>query len=269
MLAAEAMHEASKRKKKERIMQILAAVKVVPDDQDIVASADGSLDFSKARPVVSEYDLNVIEAAAQLAEKTDSVVKTISVGPTNIDDSKLKKNILARGVDELNFVLNDAYDGIDAFATAQLLAKAADELGFDLIMVGDGSADLYAKQVGVQLANKLGIPYICGVVSCESDGSVLTCRRMLENELEAIEVSLPAVISILPDAATPRICGMKDILAAGKKPMNVTASDDNPEVKIDVISCKAPEQVERKCEILDAGDEDAIETFVAALKAVL
>lgn len=250
-------------------MQILAAVKVVPDDQDITAAADGSLDFSKARPVVSEYDLNVIEAAAQLAEKTDSVVKTISVGPASIDDSKLKKNILARGVDELTFVINDAYDGIDAFATAQLLAKSADALGFDLIMVGDGSADLYAKQVGVQLADRLGIPYVCGVVSCENNDSILTCKRMLENELETIEVSLPAVISILPDAATPRICGMKDILAAGKKPMNVAVSDDDPEITIDVISCKAPEQVERKCEVLDASDEDAIKTFAAALKAAL
>lgn len=250
-------------------MQILAAVKVVPDDQDIVATADGSLDFSKARPVVSEYDLNVIEAAAQLAEESGSAVKIVSVGPMSIDDSKLKKNILARGVDELNFVLNDAFDGIDAFATAQVLAKSADELGFDLIMVGDGSADLYAKQVGAQLADRLGIPYVCGVVSCEINGSTLTCKRMLENELETIEVALPVVASILPDAATPRICGMKDILAAGKKPMNVAISDDNPEIAIDVISCKAPEQVERKCEILDASDEDAIKTFATALKAAL
>ncbi len=250
-------------------MRILAAVKIVPDDQDITTAADGSLDFSKARPVVSEYDLNVIEAAAQLAEATDSSLATVSVGPASIDDSKLKKNVLARGVDELFFITNDAYDEIDARATAQLLADFTTGDSYDLIMVGDGSADLYAKQVGVQLADKLGLPYVCGAVTCEVSGSTLTCKRMLENEMETVEVSLPAVISVLPDAATPRICGMKDILAAGKKPMNVTASDTAPSEAIEVISCKAPKQVERKCEILDASDEDAINTFAAAIKAAL
>ena len=48
-------------------MQVVAAIKIVPDDQDIQVAADRSLDFSKARPVVSEYDLNALEAAAQLA----------------------------------------------------------------------------------------------------------------------------------------------------------------------------------------------------------
>ena len=48
-------------------MNIVAAFKVVPDDQDIQVSADGTLDYSKAKNTVSAYDLNAIEAAAQLA----------------------------------------------------------------------------------------------------------------------------------------------------------------------------------------------------------
>ena len=48
-------------------MNIIVAFKVVPDDQDIQVTADGSLDASKAPQKVSEYDLNAIEAAAQLA----------------------------------------------------------------------------------------------------------------------------------------------------------------------------------------------------------
>ena len=51
-------------------MQVVAAIKIVPDDQDIQVAADRSLDFSKARPVVSEYDLNALEAAVQLAAAT-------------------------------------------------------------------------------------------------------------------------------------------------------------------------------------------------------
>ena len=90
-------------------MNIIVALKVVPDDQDITAAADGSLDMSKAHQIVSAYDLNAIEAAAQLAEaQGDSSVKAVTVGGAAIDDSKLKKNILARGVDELFMVADDA-----------------------------------------------------------------------------------------------------------------------------------------------------------------
>ena len=48
-------------------MNIYVAVKVVPDDADIAVAADRTLDYSKARPTVSTYDLNAIEAGAQLA----------------------------------------------------------------------------------------------------------------------------------------------------------------------------------------------------------
>ena len=76
-------------------MNIFVAAKLVPDDQDIQVAADRSLDYSKAKPVVSVYDLNAIEAAAQLAKANDgSTVKVVSVGPKSIDDSKLKKNLL-------------------------------------------------------------------------------------------------------------------------------------------------------------------------------
>ncbi len=53
-------------------------MKVVPDDQDIVVAADRSLDYSKAHQVVSEYDLNAIEAAAQLAEELGATLYAVS-----------------------------------------------------------------------------------------------------------------------------------------------------------------------------------------------
>ena len=77
-------------------MNIVVAFKVVPDDQDIQVAADGSLDASKAPQKVSEYDLNAIEAAAQLSAANEgSQVFAVTVGGSRIDDSKLKKNVMA------------------------------------------------------------------------------------------------------------------------------------------------------------------------------
>ena len=220
-------------------MQVVAAIKIVPDDQDIQVAADRSLDFSKA-------------------------------GAASIDDSKTKKNVLARGMEALYLTADDACADMDAYATAQVLAPMVEDLdGWDVVLVGDGSADLYAKQTGAQLAARLNVPYVAGAIALEEDGGSLKVRRKTEDEVEVLSVPLPAVVSVLPEAAAPRIPGMKDILAAGKKPMEAVALAEAPAAALEVVSCKAPVQAERAMEVYDATDDGAVEKFAAALKAAL
>ena len=248
-------------------MNIIVPIKVLADDQDIVVAADRSLDDSKAHRIVSTYDLNAIEAAVQLASTHEgSKVVCVSVA----DDSKLKKGILARGVDELVMIADDACADLDAHATAAMLARLVDGLdAADLIVCGDGSADNYAQQVDVQLADALGLPVVTAVSAVSVEGAVATCDRMLETQLQTVQVDLPAVISVVPDIALPRIPGMKDILAAGKKPSSVNAASDVAAAVVDVVETKAPQQAERKMEVLDASVDGDLEKFAAALKAAL
>ena len=236
-------------------MNIVAAFKVVPDDQDIQVSADGTLDYSKAKNTVSAYDLNAIEAAAQLAAANEgSNVVAVTVGGADIDDSKLKKNVLARGVDELYMTADDACKGLDARATAVALAELVSKVGdFDVVLCGDGSADNYAQQVDVQLAAKLGLPVVTAATKITAKDGALEVERTLEDVVEVVEVPLPAVVSV----------------AAGKKPMNVAGADGAYESSIEVASCLAPKQADRKREILEASADGAIEQFAAALKAAL
>ena len=248
-------------------MKIIVPVKIVPDDQDIQVAADGSLDYSKAKPTISTYDLNAIEAAAQLAGADGSVV-VISVGPKSIDDSKTKKGILARGVSELYMAADDSLAGLDAFATASALAALVAEVGeYDLILCGDGSADNYAQQTDVQLACRLGLPVVNAACKIEAADGGIKVESVLEDTVETVICPLPAVVSVCPDIAVPRIPGMKDILAAGKKPMHAVAAAAEPSA-IEVLEVKAPEQADRKQEIMDASD-DNIAKFVAAIKATL
>lgn len=252
-------------------MKIAVAFKVVPDDQDIQVAGDRTLDYSKAKNAVSAYDLNAIEAAAQLAAAHEgSTVVAMTAGGASIDDSKLKKNVLARGVDELLMAADDALADMDAHATAAALASLAEQAGgFDLILCGDGSADNYAQQVDVQLAVKMGLPVVTAVTKMEVEGGVLKAERTLEDAVESVEVALPAVVSVAPDIAVPRIPGMKDILAAGKKPMNVGGAPEIPANSVETVSVLAPEQAARKLEVMDASEDGAIQKFAEALKAAL
>ena len=252
-------------------MNIIVPIKVLADDQDIVVAADRSLDDSKAHRIVSTYDLNAIEAAVQLASAhEDSKVVCVSVADAKADDSKLKKGILARGVDELVMIADDACADLDAHATAAMLARLVDGLdAADLIVCGDGSADNYAQQVDVQLAARLGLPSVNGATKIEAGSGSVTVERTLEDVVEVVEVPLPAVVSVAPDIALPRIPGMKDILAAGKKPSSVNAASDVAAAVVDVVETKAPQQAERKMEMLDASVDGDLEKFAAALKAAL
>lgn len=251
-------------------VKIAVAFKVVPDDQDIQVAADGSLDFSKAKGIVSAYDLNALEAAAQLAAANPgSTVTAVTAGPASIDDSKLKKNVLARGVDDLVMVADDALAGMDAAATAEVLAGVIADGGYDVVICGDGSADDYAQQVDVQLAARLAAPSVSAVTALAAEGDALKVERTLEDVVEEVLVPLPAVVAVSPDVAVPRIPGMKDILAAGKKPMAVTGAEAAPAATIEVVSCAAPEAAERACTVLDASEDGAVEQFVAAIKAAL
>ncbi len=252
-------------------MNIVVPIKLLADDQDIVVSADRSLDDSKAARIVSTYDLNALEAAAQLAASNEgSKVTAVSIADAKADDSKLKKGILARGIDELVMVADDACFGLDANATAAMLASLIDGLDdADLIICGDGSADNYAQQVDVQLADALGLPVVTAVSSVTLEDSAIVCDRMLETQLQTVRVNLPAVISVVPDVALPRIPGMKDILAAGKKPSAVNSAESAASSVIEVVETKAPQQNERKLEVLDASVEGDLEKFAAALKAAL
>ncbi|MEC4183265.1 electron transfer flavoprotein [Adlercreutzia sp. R21] len=252
-------------------MNIVVPVKIVLDDQDIVVNADGSLDESKARPVPSSYDLNALEVAVRLAEgDPEAKVTVVSVGASYIDDSKLKKGILARGADKIVMVADDKCGDLDAWQTANMLAATvAGAGGFDLIVCGDGSADNYAQQVDVQLAAALHIPVITAAATVVVQDGMVQCDRVLETCVQTVKADLPAVVSVVPDAAVPRIAGMKDILAAGKKPAEVVPATDVAQASVETVEVKAPEQVDRRQEIFDVSDEGGVASFVRALRAAL
>ena len=180
-------------------MKIVVAVKVVADDQDIFVAGDRSLDYSKAHQIISAYDKNAIEAAAQLAAANDGQVVVISAATTKATDAKLKKDILSRGVDELFMVADDSLETADSYATAQVLKGIIDEKcsDYDVILTGDGSADFYAGQVNVQLAAALGVPTINEVEIEEIKAPELAPRKQQIFEEGDIDAFAAAVAEAL------------------------------------------------------------------------
>ncbi len=253
-------------------MNTVACYKITPDNQDVAVAPDGSIDLAHAAMVLGEYDLMTIEEAAKVAEATEGRAVLLTAGGEALGDTKLVKAALSRGASELYSVSDPALADADAFQTATVLAAALGKMEYDLVICGEGSADRYEQQVGSLLGSLLGLPVVNAVSSIEPrDGSVVV-ERALENEVEVLEVALPAVVSVTTDINLPRIPQLKDILAAGKKPVTTWTLDEVGGLSsacVETVSVKAPGNVERKKVVYESGSAENVGELAANIRASL
>ncbi|SCM81912.1 putative electron transfer flavoprotein subunit (etfB-like) [uncultured Sporomusa sp.] len=255
-------------------MQIITCFKVVPEEQDITVTASGDLVFDRAKLTISNYDLNAIEAGAQLAEAHGAMMVGLSVGAANIDESKMKKNVLSRGPESLYLAADNSFADMDTCQTATVLKAAIEKIGaYDLVICGEGSSDIYAQQVGIQLGQLLNIPTINSISKITVEGKNVIVERSLEDEIEMLEIAMPAIISVTSDINLPRIPSMKQILAAGKKTSTVWTAAEiglaQPERTIEILETKAPKQADRKQEVIEGDSDEAVQKLIEVISKEL
>ncbi len=249
-------------------MKIVVCCKIVPDEELIQVRPDRTLAMADTPWKISQYDLNALEAAKQLSAATSGSVTALSVGSTAaLEPSKIRKDVLSRGADELNLVINDEHAFSDSLETAKSLAAALKDGGFDLVLCGTGSGDLYAQEVGVQLGELLGLPTVNNVTGITPKEGAVEVERTLEDSVEVLEMPLPAVLSVSSEINTPAVPAMRDIMRAGKKPVNVLdAALDGAVPAVETLEELAPEQQERRQEIVEGDNDEAVEALVRFLK---
>ena len=251
-------------------MKILVGCKVVPEEQDIAVNGE-TLELSKANPKISQFDLNALQAAVDIKEQNaDANIKVLSISGKGLENTKVRKDILSRGADELVVISNDKFENLLPCDTAEMFKQTASNLGFDLIICGDGSGDLFAGQTGLRVGALLDISAINCVNKIVSiDASKIVVQRELENEIEELEIALPALICVSTDINTPAIPGMKAILAAAKKPVNAMDSNFDLSGVVELKEVKAPKKKDRLKVIVEGDGDDKIAEFAANFKKAL
>jgi electron transfer flavoprotein beta subunit len=156
---------------------------------------------------------------------------------------------------------------------AAVLAAAVRRIGdVDLIITGDSSVDVAAKMVPTVLAGELGWPAVAEVSAVAGQAGALRVERAIPGGVQVLEISGPAVLAASADAAVPHIPGMKELLAAGKKPVDqleLSALDVSPPSAVTTVTGRArPERKARKGQLIDTTDPAAAaEELVTALRA--
>lgn len=187
-----------------------ADIKIAPDSRELI------LDRVDYR--ISDYDRNAIEEAVRLQERYGGTVTAVTAGTPAA--KKSLKDVLSRGPEKACFVWDSAFTELEPSQTAAILASViSSHLKYDLIICGEGSGDLYAQQVGPRLAENLGIPSAAFVSKITIEDGHVIAERKVEEGIEVVSMPLPALVTVLPEINTPRVPGLKDTLAAAKKPV--------------------------------------------------
>ena len=253
-------------------MNIVVCLKQIPDLQQIRIKDRKPL-VEGAPLIFGDMDKNALEEAVRIKEKVEGAkVIALAMGGKKLKDSI--KEALAIGADEAVLLMDPAFADSDAASKAQALAQAIEKLDeYDLIICGEGSTDNYSGQTGARLAEILDLPQITYVRELDvADGTIKATRNM-EESFEVVEADLPALVTVANEINQPRLASLRDILKAGRKPVQeFTAADlglAEDEVGaagsvVELVSNLAPEQ-DRK-QVVFEGDLDEVgESLIKAL----
>jgi electron transfer flavoprotein beta subunit len=210
------------RRGKKGLMNIIVCIKQVNDPEAPPSSFKIDPASNKVMPppgmppVISTFDEYAVEAALRIKEKMGGKVTAISLG-TNLQRDVVKKP-LSMGADDLVLLEDAAFADGDSWATAYALSMAIKKIGqFDVILCGRQAADWDSGQVGSGIAEILGIPSVTIAKKVEVAAGKAIVDRVIPDGIESVEVTLPALITLSNEHATPRYPNVKGIMAAKRK----------------------------------------------------
>lgn len=179
--------------------------------------------------VISSFDENALEVALKMKDKNpgNTTITVFTVGEQ--DATKALKKALSMGADEAVLITDPALCNAPPSYVASALALAIKKLPpYDLVLSGCVSGDWSDGVVGGFVAEILGMPFLACATAIEtSENGMLRIARSGENGVEIWENPQPLSVSIISNASNaPRYPKMKDIMAAGKKPLTRWAAAD-------------------------------------------
>jgi electron transfer flavoprotein beta subunit len=202
-------------------MRIVVPIKQVPETNAVsMDEATGTMIREGVEAIINPLDLYAIELAIRLREQYGGEVVAVSMGPPKAVTAL--REAIAMGVDSGVLISDKAFAGSDTWATSCVLAAAMRKLAagggaVDLIICGERATDGDTGQVGPGIASFLDLPvasYVSKVEPAGADARTLVVHRLVEEGYEVLEVDLPAVLTVVKEAADPRLPTLRGKLKA-------------------------------------------------------
>ncbi|MBX9672502.1 MAG: electron transfer flavoprotein subunit beta/FixA family protein [Candidatus Obscuribacterales bacterium] len=221
-------------------LKIAVCTKAVPDTETRIAIAADkkNIDFAGVRFVTSPFDEFAVEEALKLKEKHGGETVVFSLG--GAECTAVLQDSLARGIDSAVHINDPDFANLDTLSTAKVLAAAIKDGGYDIVLLGQQGVGGDNSQVPSMLAELLDWPQTTMVVKLEVEGNQFKAEREIEGAHEVVTGSLPAVFSAQKGLNEPRYPGIKGVMAAKRKTIEVKSAESlGLKGKVSTELCKA------------------------------
>jgi len=214
-------------------MHIVVCAKRIPDpevsaiifriDPDTLRRAE----MAGLQMVMSPYDEQCFEAALRIREQLDEEVRITAISLGDNADIKIFKRAFSWDVEAGIFLCDPAFAGGDGYTTALALAAAIRKLGdVDLVLAGRQAADRDEGVVGFGIADLLDVPLLPCAADVKVHDDCVVIERVLDNGVETLEASLPAVVTISNEIGEARRPSMRQVMRAGRQKPTVWNAGD-------------------------------------------
>lgn len=234
---------------------IIVLIKQIPDLELI------KINPSTGEPVLDgvpyrfeNLSKNAVETAVRIKEKNGGKITAILFG--NDKATQVMKEAYAMGVDE-GFILT-GYQESNPRVTASVLAQKIKQIPHDMVILGNQSADSMTGLLPGLISSMIDEPLLSSAISLEVNNKTVKISSGTEREVLEMEASMPAVISVAQEINEPRFPPVMQIIAAGRKKINIEATQVQYEQMSKLISRKAPKS-DRKRIIFEDADKGAQE----------
>ena len=200
-----------------RPINCVVLVKQVPDTHNVtgeVMTKEGTMNRGALSAIFNPEDLNALEMALEIKERTGGTVTVVTMGPPKA--ANILRDSLFRGADSVVLLTDRKFAGADTLATSYVLKCAVEKIGnYDLVLAGRQAIDGDTAQVGPQTAEKLGIPQITYAEQIiEITDKTLTVQRALDHGSEIVRCTFPCLLTVVNTANQPRPANVRRQMAS-------------------------------------------------------
>ena len=208
-------------------MRIVVAMKQVPDTAEVRIDPERNTLVRDGVPsIMNPFDAYALEEGLRWKDALGGEVIALTMGPPQAE--AILREAVSMGADQAVLLSDRAFAGADTWATSHTLAAAVAKLApVDLVLTGKQAIDGDTAQVGPGMAATLDWPqltFVGRVLGIE--GGRIRVERYVEGGVETLDSSLPAVVTVLKDANTPRMPSLRGKMKARSLQVTVwTAAD--------------------------------------------
>ena len=206
-------------------MKLLVPVKRVVDyNVKVRVRSDGSgVETAGVKMSMNPFDEIAIEEAVRLKEKgVATEIVAVSIGVPQCQETL--RTALAMGADRAILVQTD--ESPEPLAVAKILKALVEREQPGMVIMGKQAIDDDMNATGQMLAGLLGWSQGTFASKVEIADGTATVTREIDDGLETIALTLPAIVTADLRLNEPRYASLPNIMKARKKPLETIAPGD-------------------------------------------